>query len=227
LDALIFDFDGVIVDSEPVHLMCFQQVLEAYGIRLTNEQYYGRYLGYDDHDCFFHVLRDHGVALPEAEISRMIESKTALVQQTFAESVQPMPGTAALIRAAAAAAVPMAICSGALRHEIEMAAQAVGVRDYFTTVIAAEDVAHGKPDPEGYGLALGELSRLAGRTLRKYRSVVVEDAPAGIEAAKAVGMKVLAVTNSYRADALEKADRIVASLADVTLASLDDMLSQT
>ena len=220
MDAILFDFDGVVVDSEPVHLACFQRVLETVGLRLTEREYYEKYLGYDDHDCLLTAARDHGVELAERQIAHLTAVKTELVQRAFGQSIEPMPGAVELIRAAAGEGVPLAICSGALRGEIELAARTVGVLECFGAIVSAEDVARGKPDPEGYIQARRRLEESLARPLAADRCVVVEDAPAGIDAGKAAGMKVLAVTTSYAADHLAAADRIVASLAEVTPADL-------
>jgi beta-phosphoglucomutase len=221
LDALIFDFDGVIVDSEPIHLVCFGKVLLPAGVVLTHEDYYEKYLGFDDHDCFVAAMRDHGKPVVEEQIAAMTRAKSLLVQETYSREVTPLPGSAELIRAAARAKIPLAVCSGALRDEIEQAARAVGVRDLFATLVAARDVTHGKPDPEGYRMALERLRAATGRALRAEASVVVEDSVAGIDAALGAGMKVLAVTNSYPAEALHRAGRVVRSLAEVTLKDLE------
>ena len=118
IKAIIFDFDGVVVDSEPVHFAGFRDVLATLGLDLKLEDYYDKYLGCDDHDCLLIAARDRGVELSERQIADLTAAKTALVQRAFRESIQPLPGSVALIRAIAAAGVPMAICSGALRDEI-------------------------------------------------------------------------------------------------------------
>lgn len=223
MDAILFDFDGVIVDSEPIHLAAFQQVLGQQGLTLSREDYYSRYLGYDDRDCFGAVGRDKGKPFAAKQIAEMTAAKTQIVQDALAESIQAMPGAVELISAAAEASVPLAICSGALRGEIVQAARTVGVLGMFPTIIAAEDVQRGKPDPQGYRLAAEALSADLARPVRHERCVVVEDSPAGIEAGKALGMKVLAVTNSYEAQVLAAADRVVDSLAEVTLESLETL----
>ena len=224
MDALIFDFDGVVVDSEPIHLMGFRRALAAEGVTISEDDYYGKYLGFDDHDCFQAVGRDTGKAFSEARIAEMTVAKSDIVRETFAHSIEALPGAVALILAAAAAGIPLAICSGALRDEIELAARTVGVLESFAVVVAAKDVQNGKPDPEGYALAAQRLEEASGRTISFEKCVVVEDSPAGIAAAKSAGMKVLAVTNSYPADALGQADRIVDSLAEATPAALDELL---
>jgi len=199
-------------------------VLATVGLELTEADYYDKYLGYDDHDCLLIAARDRGVELSEPQIAALTAAKTELVQQTFRESVEPLPGSVKLIRAIHAARVPLAICSGALRDEIILASRTVGVLDCFQAIVAAKDVARGKPDPEGYLAARAKLAQAVGKDLRPRRCIVVEDSPAGIEAGKAASMKVLAVVTSYRPGHLADADRVVNSLADVTFAELEQLV---
>jgi beta-phosphoglucomutase len=223
LDALIFDFDGVVVDSEPIHLECFRKVLESVGLRLSGEEYYAKYLGYDDHDCFAAVAVDKGAVISESQIARMTAAKTVLVRRAFAREILPLPGAVELIRSAEEAGVPLAVCSGALREEIELASRTIGVLGQFRLIVSAEDVSRGKPDPQGYRLCLERLSASCRKPLAPSRCLVVEDSPAGIEAARGAGMKVLAVTNSYPRDQLGQADRIVTSLAEVMIDQLESL----
>lgn len=223
MDALILDFDGVIVDSEPIHLRAFASVLAPRGIILTHDAYYQKYLGYDDCDCFEAIFADHGLAVGEEEIERLVAVKTGLVQAAYRHGVQALPGAVELVAAAELAGLPIAICSGALREEIELAGEAVGVMEHVMTIVSAENVDRGKPDPQGYALALQALTQLTGRPLAAGRSVAIEDSPAGIAAAKSLSMRVLAVTNSYPAEALDQADRVVPSLAEVSAADLQEL----
>lgn len=223
MDAMIFDFDGVIVDSEPTHFAAFARVLKDLGIQLSRQEYYQKYLGYDDHDCFLTVAQDHGKRADEAAIAGMIAIKTRLVQEAMDCSIQPQPGAVELVRAAEMDAIPLAICSGALRGEIELACRNIGLWECFMTVVSAEDVDRGKPDPQGFRLALEQLCRLSGLVLEAPKTVVVEDSPAGIAAAKHLGMKVLAVTTSRDRGDLHQADMVVDSLADVTIAHLESL----
>ncbi|MBS3734079.1 MAG: HAD family phosphatase [Phycisphaerae bacterium] len=223
MDALIFDFDGVVVDSEPVHLASFQQVLGPAGIEMSQTVYYTKYLGFDDRDAIRVCAADQGVELSEAQVVALIEAKTRLVHELFSDGIAALPGVVKLIHEAHGADVPLGICSGALLAEIEQAARTVGVWDCFDVVIPAEDVSRGKPDPSGYELTRTRLAEARECPVAAERCVVVEDSPAGIEAAHAAGMRVLAVTNSYPADALAAAERIVASLQDVDLAALAEL----
>lgn len=220
MDAIIFDFDGVVVDSEPIHLRAFQEVLSNSQVELTADDYYTKYLGFDDLDCFRAVTRDQDMVLSQKQITALIAEKTAIVQRLMRESVRPLEGAVELLATAHEAHVPLAVCSGALRAEIELASTVVGVRDFFNVIIAGEDVTHGKPDPEGYSLALARLRRVTSLGIEPRRCLVVEDSPAGIEAARGAGMNVLAVTNSYPAKSLVRADRIVQSLSEVTIGEL-------
>ncbi len=221
LDAILFDFDGVIVDSEPLHLRGFQEVLRPMGIELTERRYYEKYLGYDDRGCLEALYDDLGRPIPGPdEMDRIIDAKTRWVQQALAASIEPLPGAVELIGQARRSGLPLAICSGALREEIEVAARKVAVRDCFDVVVAAEDVSRGKPDPEGYRLALARLGERTGREFDASRAVVVEDSPAGIEAARAAGMRVLGVGTSYPPDALTAADRVVGRLSEVGVGDL-------
>lgn len=213
----------MIVDSEPLHHRGFAEVLRGVGIELTREEYYARYLGYDDHDCFSAVGRERDRAFTQGQIAALTAAKTRLVKRFFATSLRALPGSLELICAASATGLPVAVCSGALRAEVELATRALGVLGCFAAIVAAEDVARGKPDPEGYLRALVLLASVAGRPLEARRCVAIEDSPAGIEAARAAGLKVLAVTSSYRAPALGSANLVRSDLAEVTLAELREL----
>ncbi len=224
LDALIFDFDGVIVDSEPIHMMGFQKILETVGITLTQEGYYQKYLGFDDHDCFETILQEHGQAADEKQIAELAAQKTIIVKKALRESISALPGSVELINSLAKTQIPLAICSGALREEIKIAAEAVGVLDRFKTIVSAEDVARGKPDPQGYVLAMDQLSQICEIDIYPAKCIAIEDSPMGIKSAKGARMKVLSVTNSYSAAELSQADRVVDSLASITPEQLDELL---
>jgi beta-phosphoglucomutase len=220
MDAIIFDFDGVLVDSEPTHLAAFRKVLANEGIDLTDAMYFDRYLGYDDHDCFTAVADDFDRDWDEAHLAALTETKTRIVHRMFSEGVAALPGAVEMVTAASRANLPLAICSGALRDEVREAAGAIGIAEAIEIVVAAEDVGRGKPDPEGYLKAATLLAERTGREILPRRCVVCEDSPAGIAAGKAAGMNVLAVSTSYPAQELRQANRVVDNLAAVTLEDL-------
>ncbi|MDX2029915.1 MAG: HAD family phosphatase [Blastocatellia bacterium] len=218
LRAIIFDFNGVIVDDEPLHLELFRAVLAEEGIPLTDEAYHERYLGFDDRGAFVAVLRDAGRASRADEagyIAELIERKAALYREAIERRYLLFPGVVDLVRGLAER-FPMAIASGALRNEIELVLTRGEIRDCFREIIASEDVAVCKPDPEGYLKALAALNARdsgSAREIEPAECLAIEDSIAGIEAARRAGMRCLAVTNSYAAEQLTRADRIVNTLA--------------
>jgi len=220
MDALISDCDGVLVDNEPVHFACFRDVLAGQGVGLTEEAYRREYLGLSDYECFERVGEDEGTPLGHDLLVEMASEKSRLFQQRVSEVLAPMPGVTDLFTAIAAEGVPVGVCSGGLRAEVAMAAQAAGIEGLLGAMVCAEDVCAGKPDPEGYRLALEQLTERSGRDLRAERTVVLEDSPLGAAAAKALGMRVVAVTSTYAPEQLGIADRIVASLEEVTIDDL-------
>jgi beta-phosphoglucomutase len=224
MDALVSDCDGVIVDNEPVHFACFRDVLAGRDVTLTEEAYRGQYLGLSDYECFELAGRDAGVCLEPAQVERMAADKSRLFQERITEILEPMPGVAAIFEATVAAGIPVGICSGGLRSEVTMAAEAAGIREMLGAMVCAEDVQLGKPDPEGYRLALAQLAASVGRGLQAQRTVVLEDSPLGMAAAKALGMRVVAVTSTYQAAQLQGADRIVGSLEEITVDELRQLV---
>lgn len=217
---MIFDFDGVLCDSEPIHFEAFRAVLARAGVDLAREDYYQKYLGYDDRGAFQAIAGDRGLAWSARQVAQLTADKTVLVQEMLARSARALPGVLAIVDDAARASVPLAICSGALRAEIELPCRCLGILERFSIIVSAEDVSEGKPSPEGYGLALAQLARAIRRPLAPARCLVVEDSPFGIQAGKAAGMKVLAAATSYPLSALGEADLAVPAFTDVTMADL-------
>ena len=209
--AILFDFDGVIVNSEPLHLRAFQDVLRAENIVLTEREYYAELIGFDDRGAFAHILKKHTRATDTAAIGRLIERKTACMHEIIRAGEAPaMPGAVEFVRGLRD--YPLAICSGALRSEIEEMLDGVKLREHFPIIVAAEDVAVGKPDPSGYLLAARLVSESIGRKIAPGDALIIEDAPTVIASARGVGFKALGVSTTYPAEALMHADFVVASL---------------
>jgi beta-phosphoglucomutase len=217
-EAVIFDFDGVIVDTEPLHYDAFRKVLEPLGISFNWQEYVDIYMGFDDRDAFRKAFRIHGRPLDERRLSRLVDAKSLVFQDVIRGGVNPYPGTIAMVESLYASGVPMAISSGALRSDIDPILSLLGIARCFLHVVAADDVRNGKPDPECYVLAYRRLSNSRPSLLSDPKKcLAVEDTPAGVEAAKRAGLSVLAVTNSYAAEKLAGADIITDSLANVRL----------
>ena len=222
LQAIVFDFDGVIADSEPLHLRAFQQTLATHGVTLTPEDYYGKYLGYDDVGVFAQVARDNGVQLTTDQIAALVADKGEHIQQMLHGGEVLFPGAGEFIRQAAAA-VPIAIASGAQRHEIEEILEATKMREHFSLIVAAGDTVRGKPSPDPYTRAFELLQRSHG-ALTTSRCVAIEDSRWGLESALGAGLRCVGVTNSYPASELPGAELIVSGLNALTIAMLDDLV---
>jgi beta-phosphoglucomutase len=211
--AVIFDFNGVLIDDEPVHFALFREVLAGEGIDLTERDYHEEFLGYDDRGCFEHALRRAGESPDRARIDRLIAQKADRYESVAESGLRFFPGAAEAVLALASR-WPLAICSGALRPEIESALRRLQVRDRVAAIIAAEDTERCKPDPEGYLLALDALRSRVGEDLEAGHCLVIEDSLAGVQSAKAAGMWALGVATTYTSDQLRKA-RADAVLTDL------------
>lgn len=215
LRALLFDFNGVIVDDEPLHFRTFQRVFQEEHIPLAEAEYYARYLPMDDHSLVKAVYRDLERPLGAEELAGLVERKSRYYGAAMREGVRIFPGAPEFVRRAAGL-YPLAVASGAAREEIEFILDAAHLREHFVAIVAAEDVAKGKPDPECFTKALAALNearRLQQGPIPPEEALVVEDSPAGVRGAKAAGMRCLAITNSVSADRLQEADRVVPTLA--------------
>jgi beta-phosphoglucomutase len=218
-EAVLFDFDGILVDSEPMHYRAFTEVLDPLGMGFPWKEYVGTYMGFDDRDAFREAFRAKGVALDDAILADLVAAKSRAFQEGIRNGVTSYPGAVPLIASLHASGRPLALCSGALRSDIDPILERLGIAGRFDVIVSADDVRRSKPDPESYTLAFARLSeRRAPLLTRPERSVAVEDTPAGIRSAKGAGLRVLAVTNSYGAGELADADWIVDSLESVRVA---------
>lgn len=220
LRAVIFDFNGIIVDDEPIHFKLFQKVLAEEGITLTEEVYYERYLGFDDRGAFMAGFRENKRPLDYAKLQKLIDRKAEYYQDMIRNHVSIFPGVHSLV-SSLAEKLPLAVASGALRNEIETILKAAGLLDHFKVIVGAEDVTRGKPEPEIFLKALAALN--TGERVHSIdaaQCVVIEDSKEGIRGARQAGMKCLAVTNSHPVALLKEANLIVKSLEEVTLPML-------
>ena len=210
--AVIFDFDGVLVHSEPLHLLAFQQVLAGEKIELTADEYYRELVGFDDRGCFEHVFSQRKLKLdPKTYLRLLTRKKEMMMELIYDRKFGTLPGVNEFVRGLWRN-YPLAICSGAMREEIEAMLEGIGLRDCFPTIVAAQDVKRGKPDPEGYRLASKLVGKRIKKALKPEDCLIIEDAPTVVESVRAAGFKVLAVTNTYPANKLKKANYVVSSL---------------
>jgi beta-phosphoglucomutase len=219
--AVLFDFDGVIVNSEPVHLRAFQRAASTEAIALSDAEYFRELIGYDDPGAWRRLFELHRKPLNEATLHRVMERKFAFMRELLATNqIPPLPGVVELLRALRGRAIPTGICSGAVRYEIETMLAGVRLARDFDVITAADDVAVGKPDPQGYLLTARRLSEKIGRPIEPRECLVIEDAPAVARGVRSVGFKALLVATSYPIERLRGAgDWVVQTLRAPELAS--------
>jgi len=225
LKAIIFDFNGVLVDDEPLHLEMFQKVLEEEGIVLSEREYYSRYLGLDDRGCFQLVYHDRGKSLDDRGLAELIRRKAVYYRAALEQGIRVFPGVTERVPSLAKR-FPLAVASGALRNEIETILQKIGLSGCFKGIVSSEDVRQGKPHPETFLKALAIVNQApAQEPVLASQCLVVEDSKEGILAARGAGMRCLAVTNSYPAEELGMADAIIQSLNELDILRMEKIFT--
>ncbi len=229
LKAIIFDFNGVIVNDEPLHFQSMRDTLASIGVEVSKEEYWAKYLPLDDASCLEAICRDRQRKLSHDERWRLLELKALNYQKLLQDSVPLFPGAAEFIRAAAKK-YPLALASGARRDEIEATLRAAGLEPFFRVIAGAEDFVRGKPHPDSYLFALQQLNRkMNGKEsqIHPRECLVVEDSVGGVQGARAAGMMCLALTNTYPAESLGAANRVVSSFRDVRLEDLEQLWQES
>jgi beta-phosphoglucomutase len=209
-EAIVFDFDGVLVNTEPLHLLATQDAVATRGLEMTEEEYYAKYVGYDDAGMFVELASDRGLSWCSDDLQELIAAKALRFEALERTAPLLTPGAAECVRRLANAS-PLAIASGARREEIERILHRVELAGYFRVIVAAGETAFGKPAPDPYAAAAARLEAAPGRT------IAIEDTAAGLASAKAAGLRCIAITSTFPASKLSLADRIVGSLDEISL----------
>jgi len=223
LRAIIFDFDGVLVDSEPIIMRLTQQVAAREGWTLSEADYYRELIHLDDRAMVERLGQLHGRAIDLARRHELVEWKTRAYQEIIKDGLPPMPGAVEFIDKTAAR-FPLAIASGSLRPEIEYLLEKAGLRDKFSVMVTASECERSKPDPQSYLMALealGRLARFARQPLGAAECLALEDTAGGVDAAQAAGMKCLALTSSCPTAELAHADWVCGGFAEIDLAEVE------
>ncbi len=226
LQAVIFDFDGVVADSEALHYEALNTIFKRFGVDIPKEEHWATYLGYTDLENIEAVNQDYDMGLDDAAIQQQIAEKKVIFDELARTDAVIIDGVAEFIGVLVENNVRIAICSGALRSDIDLMLEEAEFKEAFEIIVTADDVTHGKPDPEGYRLALEKLNTLTNTQIQPAECIVIEDSHWGLEAAAAAGMNPIAVTNSYPADQLDgKACKIVNRLDELTMDDLRQICS--
>lgn len=213
--AVIFDFDGVIVHSEPLHLRAIREVLLPLGVSFTDEAYYARYVAFSDRDLIPAAARDSGVEIEPRRMGELIDRKWAVMKQIVTrEGLPAFPPTLALIRSLHARGVPMALCTAATRRDVDHAFEKLDIAPCFRAIVAVDDVTRSKPDPEPYRLACGKLG------LEPPHCVAIEDTPGGLASALRAGCLAVGVGHTVAVERLQSATLVVRSSAELSVEGL-------
>jgi len=223
LRAVIFDFDGVITDTDVLHFRAFNEILASYGIKLTLRDYYREWLGLNDLDLFKMLVSKGQLKVDLQDIDRLIKKKNHLFEELAKTEGRIIDGVRDFLELLRQNNIAMAIYSGSLLSEIELILEEGRLRDYFEQIVSAEQVKIGKPDPEGFLLVLERLNQTRHDVVTADQCVVIEDAHWGIEAAKAAWMHTVAITNSYDADQLAMADKTIEHLDELSISDLQEL----
>ena len=219
VSAVIFDFDGVITDSEILHFRAFNAILAQFDFQIQKTDYYQKYLGLTDKDCYKTLIKEGHLPITVDRVSDLVDQKKVVYKQLAQSDGHIIDGVLPFIALLNHHGIIKAICSGALEAEIRYTLSQARLEDEFIAVVAADHVSVGKPDPEGYALALAQLQEFD-PMLTAGQCIVIEDSHWGLAAAKGAGMQTIAVTNSYPASQLSMADKIVDNLAQITVEDL-------
>jgi beta-phosphoglucomutase len=221
LQAVIFDFDGVIADTEPLHFKALNKTLGRYGIKISKEVYYRDYLGYTDNDCFEIIKQSHPDKVGKTSVKSLMQQKSKVYVELIKDESCVIPHVQDFLQMLAGSNLAIGICSGGLRSEIETVLVKERLHDFFEVIVSANEVKKGKPDPQGFVLVLQMLKeRHPGKSIKAGDCVVIEDSHWGLEAAQAAEMHTVAVTNSYAKDELAMAEMVVSNLGQLTVDNL-------
>ncbi len=221
LRAVIFDFDGVVSDSEMLHYKALNQVFADYGVDVPKEVHWQKYLGYSDLENVIAVSRDYDMNLTQDQVKEIVRQKGVIFDELAANETTIIAGVTEFIDMLKSNGIRMAVCSGALLSDIEVMLKDSDLAPAFETIVAADHVTKGKPDPEGFLLALELLNESCDDKILPAQCIVIEDSHWGLEAAAAAGMHRIAVTNTYPATQLAPfAEKVVENLNELTIEHL-------
>ena len=201
--AVLWDMDGVLVDTAPFHYRAWRELFASQGKGLTEDEFRKTFGLRNDG-----ILTENLGEMPPERLRELGRRKEELFRAAIRGNVQPLPGAVELIRRLRGSDVKMAVVSSAPRENVDTLLEALGLSNAFDTIVAEEDAERGKPDPQGYLVAAQRLNELP------EDCVVIEDAPGGVEAAKRAGMRCIGLAAERPRDVLARADLVVGSLED-------------
>ncbi|MBC6418971.1 MAG: HAD family phosphatase [Prochloron sp. SP5CPC1] len=230
LKAILFDFNGVIINDESIHRQLVTEILERENISTDKGEYRETCLGKSDRLCLRDILALHGRFVQENYLNQLIEAKNRAYRERLAalETLPIYPGVEAFLEKIREQGLSMGVVTGALRSEVELVLDRAQITPYFNTIVAGDEVQESKPEPQGYLLA---VERLYGQNtylqIRPGDCLAIEDSYPGIEAAKRAGMQVVGVANTYPFHMIQRrADWSVDYLSDLELDRVEQVFAR-
>lgn len=214
--AFIFDLDGTLVDSMPYHVLAWAQLSDELGLGLSEAEVSARVFGISTREVARSLFGGH---LPDAEQVRLGERKEAIFRAIYGPRMKPIPGALEFLQAAHARGIRLAIATGAGAVNTNFIVDRLGIRGCIGAFVTADDVTHGKPDPEPFLMAAARLG------VRAARCLAFEDAPAGLESAHKAGMRAVALTTSYPAAELARHAPAALTIPDFHALTVDGALA--
>ena len=215
VEAVIWDMDGVIADTGPYHLSAWQEVFRQRGVKFTEEDFKRNFGRKNDT-----IIRDAlGEQIAQGEIDSIAREKEKTFRRVIGQKIKTFPGAVELLQSLKQHRFKMAIASSTPIENIRLITGSLGIDNCFQSIISDKDVTEGKPSPQGFLLAAQRLG------VEPRNCIVIEDAMAGVAAAKRAGMRCLAITNTHPRQSLKQADLIVDTLEAVTVNDLEKLLN--
>jgi len=229
LKAVLFDFNGVIINDEPLHAKLLEQILIEENLRPNPAEFRELCLGRSDRACLNNLLSRRGRVVTDEYLSKLIAKKSRAYMEQIAaiEKLPSYAGLTDLIFQLRAAQITMAVVSGAVRSEIELVLKRLDLAQYFEVIVAGDEIQQSKPDPTGYLLAVERLNQHnPALHLQPHECLVIEDTFSGIAAGKAAGMQVVGVANSYPFHMMQRLSNwAVDYLSDLELARVQQVFA--
>jgi beta-phosphoglucomutase len=220
--AVIFDFDGIISDSEPAHHQAFNQLLADFRICLSKEQYYSKYLGTTDAELLRMISTEYDTDYNGLSIDELVHRKAVIFAELMEQEDHIIEGVSQLLESLTKNNIRIAICSGASAEDINVMLKGSNLKKYFKIIVSADDVDRGKPDPAGYTLALQKLNQTESEPILPNQTAAIEDSHWGLEAAAAAGMHTIALVGSYSAEELSMAELVIGNMTELKIEKLSE-----
>ena len=231
LKAVLFDFNGVVINDEAIHEKLLGQIMIEENLRPKAEEFRQVCLGRSDRACLKALFESRGRILSDTALDKLIERKSIAYRQELdsLEKLPIYPGVQDLIFNLRAAQLKMAVVSGAVRSEIELVLSKSQLLENFSVIVAGDDIPVSKPEPDGYLFAIDQLNQQhPGLGLKPSECIAIEDTFAGITAAKNAGIAVVGVANTYPFHMLQRrANWTVDYLTDLELDRVRQIYEQT